>query len=477
MAANDVFGIHQLHLQQQRQISELTARCHELAEAQAEAQRASAAEICLLKSQVNELKNQVEIFRADSRQAAAEAACRPFPISGLTRIASGANGRGNTAVADTYNPLAFVNTAGAAAYTDHIPLEDREAIRHIETDGDDDDDFSDHELPLSPNSVNTVASRICFGWDGKQEPRAQQDGEEPREPRLCGEARLAPRSTSAAADEQAVIPRLAGVKTEAESALRDHRGRDVQASGSPLLNSVEASTSQAPTNPITSTYIVSDSTNNSTGLSDPIAQRDAPDVETGEKSDTFSASEAEDTRSIPRDRYRHCTFCSVCEKPRTEPKAVAKCEACPRILCRKCAGREGETLPKARRRTQEFPKPKKGKDPQAHLLKHIVRHGHDVDLGTMEKRLFKKKQYQSPRGQPKFRTDLEKFWVKCWKYAGYKAGSSDDRAGHRHNKHEHVLSAPKCSDLDEFVPKRRLPAIKLKPCPIYSWVDSLSTLE
>lgn len=129
MAANDVFGIHQLHLQHRRQISELTARCHELAEAQAEAQRASAAEICLLKSQVNELKNQVEIFRADGRQAAAEAACRPFPISGLTRIASGADSRGNTAVADTCNPLAFVNTSGAAAYPDHIPLEDREAIR------------------------------------------------------------------------------------------------------------------------------------------------------------------------------------------------------------------------------------------------------------------------------------------------------------------------------------------------------------
>ncbi|CAM9871149.1 unnamed protein product [Ectocarpus sp. 6 AP-2014] len=527
-------------------------------------------------------------------QAAAEAACRPLPISGLTRVASGADSRGNTAAADTCNPLAFVNTSGAAAYPDHIPLEDRGAIRsrmlrdrgpqerrelqqpsavdtqaakhesclpsssgpagsepslpeddtasngatspqpeqrqeieaadhdseetedecldrHIETDGDDDDDFSDHEPPLSPNSVNTMASRLGFGWDGKQEPRAQEDSEDPREPRLCGEARLAPPSNPAAAVEQAVIPRLAAVKTETESALVNHRARDVQAPGEPLLNNGAASTSQgsetaggvttppfakndtnpgrsmhtspacdvgahykhqlfsaSPTNPTTSTSIVRDSTSNSTGVSEPVAQRDAPDVETGEKSDTFSTSEAEDTRPNPRDRYRHCTFCSVCEKPRTEPKAVAKCEACPRILCRKCAGREGETVPKAKyaddvvlpshkclcqTKDSEFPEPKKGKDPQAHLLKHLLRHDLSVmfrqpvdvetnpgylgvvtredmmDLGTMKRRLFKKKQYQSPRGQQKFRADLEKIWVNCWKYAGYKPGSSDDRAG------------------------------------------------
>lgn len=89
-----------------------------------------------------------------------------------------------------------------------------------------------------------MASRVGFGWDGKQEPRAQEDGEERREPRLCGEARLAPPSTPAAAVEQPVIPRLAAVKTETESALVDHRGRDIQAPGSPLLNSGAASTSQ-----------------------------------------------------------------------------------------------------------------------------------------------------------------------------------------------------------------------------------------
>lgn len=127
MAANDVFGVRQLHLRQQRQISELTARCHELAEAQAEAQRASAAEICMLKSQLNALKNQFEIFRAYGRPAAAAAACRPVPLSGLTRVASGTDSRWNTAVADTCSSPGFVNTSGA--YPDHIPLGDREAIR------------------------------------------------------------------------------------------------------------------------------------------------------------------------------------------------------------------------------------------------------------------------------------------------------------------------------------------------------------
>ncbi|CAM9539770.1 unnamed protein product, partial [Ectocarpus fasciculatus] len=223
----------------------------------------------------------------------------------------------------------------------------------------------------------------------------------------------------------------------------------------------------APTDPTTSTSFVSDSTNTSADLSDPVAQRDAPDVETRENSESFSISKAEATRPPPRDRYQHCTFCSVCRKDRTDSKAVAKCEACPRILCRKCARREGETvlkskyaddvvlpLRKCRCQTKdlEFPKPKKGKDPQAHLLKHLLWHDLSVmfrepvnveenpgylgvvpreemmDLGTMEKRL-NKGQYHTPRGQKKFRTDLEKIWVNCWKFAGYKPGSSDDRAG------------------------------------------------
>lgn len=223
----------------------------------------------------------------------------------------------------------------------------------------------------------------------------------------------------------------------------------------------------APTDPTTSTSFVSDSTNTSADLSDPVAQRDAPDVETGENSESVSISKAEATRPPPRDRYQHCTFCSVCRKDRTDSKAVAKCEACPRILCRKCARREGETVLKAKyaddvvlplrkcrcqTKDLEFPKPKKGKDPQAHLLKHLLWHDLSVmfrepvnveenpgylgvvpreemmDLGTMKKRL-NKGQYHTPRGQKKFRTDLEKIWVNCWKFAGYKPGSSDDRAG------------------------------------------------
>ncbi|CAM9449235.1 unnamed protein product [Scytosiphon promiscuus] len=189
------------------------------------------------------------------------------------------------------------------------------------------------------------------------------------------------------------------------------------------------------------------------------------------KGDTSSV----DSEHLPRDdsgrgwdRYQHCTFCSLCQAFRTEPHAVAKCEACPRIVCRKCAKGKGEEVPrglfaddvafpadKCRCQSEdaEFPKPREGKDAQAHLLKHLARHDLSrmfrepvdvednpgylgvipredmMDLQTIEIKLKKNKQYRSPRGQMLFRADLQKIWSNCWKYAAYRPDRNDTPAG------------------------------------------------
>lgn len=198
---------------------------------------------------------------------------------------------------------------------------------------------------------------------------------------------------------------------------------------------------------------------------------DQGEVTCSEKSDASSVdSEPLHRVSFCRgwDRYQHCTFCSLCRAFRTEPQAIAKCEACPRILCRKCAARKGEEVPRSafaadvalpaeKCRCQsddaEFPEPREGKDPQAHLLKYLFRHDLSqmfreavnvednpgylgvvpredmMDLRTVETKLKKNKQYRSPRGQMLFRADLQKIWVNCWKYAAYRPDRDDISAG------------------------------------------------
>lgn len=196
---------------------------------------------------------------------------------------------------------------------------------------------------------------------------------------------------------------------------------------------------------------------------DAVDEREAPDANTWEENSSGCESEP-----VRRDRYRHCTFCSSCEEVRTDRQAVAKCEACPRILCRKCSGIKGVKVPRGRTaedivfpshkclcqsKDSEFPKPRKGKDPKAHLLKHLRRHDlsrmfrepvevednpgylsvvpHEkmMDLGTVRKRMVDHKEYQSSRGQKRFRADIRKIWTNCWDYAGYNEHSMDEVAG------------------------------------------------
>ncbi|CAM9119476.1 unnamed protein product, partial [Hapterophycus canaliculatus] len=207
---------------------------------------------------------------------------------------------------------------------------------------------------------------------------------------------------------------------------------------------------------------------NSDDSRDSTGQREAT---CSERSDDTSVDSKHGCRDDPCrgwDRYQHCTYCSLCHAFRTEPEAVAKCQACPRIWCRKCSEGKGEEVPRARyaddvtlpadkclcqSEDAEFPKPLHGEDPQAHLLKHLVRHDLSrmfrepvdvednpgylgivpredmMDLHTVETKLKKNKQYRSPRGQMLFRADLQKIWRNCWKYADYRPDRHDTPAG------------------------------------------------
>lgn len=219
----------------------------------------------------------------------------------------------------------------------------------------------------------------------------------------------------------------------------------------------------APTQADASTESVSSSPAR-VGRLDSVDKRETPGVRKWEESQN-SGSES---KPVPRDRYQHCTFCSSCEIFRTDLHAVAKCEACPRILCRKCASQKGEEVPCVRNaedtafpadkclcqsKDSEFPKPRKGKDPKAHLLKHLRRHDLSLmfrepvdvednpgyldvvlreqmmDLGTLMIRTVKHKKYQSSRGQKLFRDDIKKIWINCWSYAGYGDHSTGEVAG------------------------------------------------
>lgn len=176
---------------------------------------------------------------------------------------------------------------------------------------------------------------------------------------------------------------------------------------------------------------------------------------------------------LHRDRYQHCTFCSVCKAfSSSHPNAVAKCDQCPRILCHKCAGDNGEEVPLApsaddtifpackcpcQSDDSEFPQPRKGKDPQIHLVRHLGRHAlsrmfrepvdveenrryistvtreKSMDLSTIKEKLKQKQYPSSSRGQELFRADLKKIWVNCSKYACRVEGglqrSKDEVAG------------------------------------------------
>ena len=173
--------------------------------------------------------------------------------------------------------------------------------------------------------------------------------------------------------------------------------------------------------------------------------------------------ERDDCTSLKREPaglgvHSHCTFCSRCREFRTDQAAVAKCEACPRILCRTCARRKHVDVPRGTHsddiffpvdkcqcqvRDVEFPKPRPGKDLQAQLLKYILRHDLSLlfrkevnveevpgylsavprdemmDLGTMKTKMNDRKQYQSPRGKLMFRADLKRIWMNCWNFAGH----------------------------------------------------------
>lgn len=200
------------------------------------------------------------------------------------------------------------------------------------------------------------------------------------------------------------------------------------------------------------------------GKTDAVNEREAPYVTKWEESE----SSGSESKPVQRNRYQHCTFCSSCEAFRTDLQAVAKCEACPRILCRECAGRKGENVPRTRNaedvvfpakkclcqsNDSEFPKPRKGKDPKAHLLKHLRRHDLSrmfrepvdveenpdytsvvprekrMDLGMVRTRMVQHKEYQSSRGQKRFRADIKKIWTNCWAYAGYSEHSTGEVAG------------------------------------------------
>lgn len=189
---------------------------------------------------------------------------------------------------------------------------------------------------------------------------------------------------------------------------------------------------------------------------------ESPDPKRREESQKNSGSEHNELAC--RHVYQHCTFCSLCKGFRTIGWAAAKCEACPRILCRKCAGQMGEKVSRAwnaedavfpaakclcQSKDSEFPRPPAGKDPKAHLLKHLRRHDlslmfrepvdvedaqgylsvvprdNMMDLSTVKTRMKKRKEYQSPRGQIRFRADLNKIWANCRTYARYIENPAD----------------------------------------------------
>eukprot|EP00752_Nemacystus_decipiens_P017749 g15915.t1 len=172
-------------------------------------------------------------------------------------------------------------------------------------------------------------------------------------------------------------------------------------------------------------------------------------------------------KQTPRDRLSHNTFCSSCKNFRTEQEPLAKCAACPRVLCRTCAGRKGEEVPRGvaaddvvfgpdrcvcHKRDSEFTKPPAGMNPHEHLLKQLKKHdlahmfldpvdvevypdylayvSRDlmIDLGTMTTKMEKRKQYQSSRGKVMFRRDLMRMWQNCWKYAGHTPKCPQDEA-------------------------------------------------
>eukprot|EP00903_Cladosiphon_okamuranus_P011523 g10850.t1 len=192
-----------------------------------------------------------------------------------------------------------------------------------------------------------------------------------------------------------------------------------------------------------------------------VDDREARDV------DTQGGDDCNSSPSTGRDRYSHNTFCSSCKGFRTEHEAIAKCAACPRMLCRTCAGRKGEKVPPGanaddillcpdkclcQKRDSEFTKPRGGTDPQAHLLKQLRKHdlahmflkpveveenpdyltyiSRDdmIDLGTMTTKMLKRKQYQSSRGKLMFRRDLKRIWENCWKFAGHTPESCEQEA-------------------------------------------------
>lgn len=202
-----------------------------------------------------------------------------------------------------------------------------------------------------------------------------------------------------------------------------------------------------------STRSASDFTDTAVGPQDSVDDREAFGV--------LSRGEGEDDFKLapPRmDRLSHNTFCSSCKSFRTEEDALAKCAACPRMLCRTCARQKGEKVPRGanaddivfcpdkcvcQMRDSEFTKPPQGKDPQAHLLKQLKKHdlaymflepvkleenpeylayvSRDdmIDFGTMTTKMKERKQYQSSRGKLMFRRDLKRMWENCWKFAGH----------------------------------------------------------
>lgn len=188
---------------------------------------------------------------------------------------------------------------------------------------------------------------------------------------------------------------------------------------------------------------------------DSVDDRETHAVDRRWEGDDIEFKQATDLRM---DRRSHNTFCSSCKSFRTDQEALAKCAACPRMLCRTCAGRKGEKVPRGvnaddivlspdkclcQKRDSEFPKPPGNVDPHAHLLKQLKKHdlahmflepvnveentdylsyiSRDdmIDLGTMTTNMTKRKQYQSSRGKVMFRRDLMRMWENCWTFAGH----------------------------------------------------------
>ena len=196
-------------------------------------------------------------------------------------------------------------------------------------------------------------------------------------------------------------------------------------------------------------------------FTDTIAHPDSfDDRETSAGDKRRDGTENDSREATPeRDRRAHNTFCSSCKSFRVQEEPIAECQACPRMLCRTCAGRKGVKVPRGvedddvvfspdkclcQKRDSEFTKPPGSVDPQAHLLKQLKKHDLAhlfldpvnveenpdylsyvsregmIDLGTMTTKMKKRKQYQSSRGKLMFRNDLKRMWKNCWDFAGHK---------------------------------------------------------